>query len=384
MTVFHFVINNSCNLCCKYCGEEAFDRRIINKYKSFPEVDENIPEEMNFSIQTILAFLKSQENPTLVFYGGEPLLSHKKIEEIVSKIDFPCILAIQTNGTLLDRISTKTINKFSTILVSIDGKRETTDYFRGEGTYKKIISNIKLVIKNGFKGNIIARMALMEPIDFYREATYLLKNKDYSFKEIHWQMNANFYPDFEYRNFKDWSKNYFDGVKKLLDLWIKEIKKGKVIKLYPFLGIIKRIIDIENKKDFENYYLPCGAGHSGFAIQTDGTIIPCPIMIGMKEYYLGNIIKSKITEKELNKKRVNVTGCSSCSHYKICGGRCLYSNIIRPWQKEEYKYLCNLTKKTIDLLEEKYKKEIKPQINNEKIKKEDFNYSQYIGPEIIP
>ncbi len=33
----------------------------------------------------------------------------------------------------------------------------------------------------------------------------------------------------------------------------------------------------------------CGGGWINYAIQTDGYIIPCPTMWGMKKYYLGNI-----------------------------------------------------------------------------------------------
>lgn len=35
--------------------------------------------------------------------------------------------------------------------------------------------------------------------------------------------------------------------------------------------------------------LCCGAGWAEFNIQTDGNITPCPVMAGMKNFYLGNI-----------------------------------------------------------------------------------------------
>lgn len=383
MVIFHLIINNSCNLCCKYCGELAFDKKINSNYCNFPEVDESLPEEMAFNVSDLVSFLKKYNNPVLVFYGGEPLLSYTKIEDIVKAIDFPCTYVIQTNGLLLDKISSTILNNFSTILVSIDGCKETTDYFRGVGTYDKLVQNIKFILKNGYKGNIIARMTLMEPISFYDEVMYLLNNKDYCFKEIHWQLNANFYPDFKFRKFKLWSKTYFSDLKKLYSFWLDELQKGNVIKLYPFLGITKRLIDLENNKDFEGYYLPCGAGHYGFGIQTDGNIVPCPIMVGMYTYYIGNIF-SKITEKELMHKSIKPSGCDLCKYYSICGGRCLYSNITKPWDKQDYDFLCDLTKKTIDVVTNGYNTRIKQFIFEKKLCVDDFSYKEYIGPEIIP
>lgn len=378
---YHLIINNNCNLDCRYCSKLAFDER-ANKI-TINNLDEQVPSEIKFDVSALIDFLRQDKDPWLIFYGGEPLLSHSKIEEIIQKIDFPINYVIQTNGVLLDKLSASTINRFNTVLVSIDGCKETTDYFRGDGTYGKVISNLKQITKNGYKGNIIARMTIMEPIDIEKEVRYLLNNKDFSLKEIHWQLNANFYTDFSFRGFQEWSKSYLQGIYNLADFWVKEMtEKQKVITLYPFLGIVKRFLELEDDNDFSEYYLPCGSGHSNYSIQTDGNIIPCPIMVGMKDYYLGNIKYSK-PEIVLSKKYCVSGECLNCNHYQICGGRCLYSNITKPWNNEQSKELCQVTKKTIDYLHFLFPK-IKQLIADEKINISDFDYEKYIGPEIIP
>lgn len=388
---YHLVINNYCNLDCKYCSQMAFDEKINSNYDSIPKIntDEMLPSKLKVSIPEIIEFLRKDKDPPenkwLIFYGGEPLLSIVEIEEIIERIDFPINYAIQTNGTLLDKISSEKLKKLKTILVSIDGQKENTDFFRGTGIYQKIINNLKIITKNGYSGNIIARMTIMEPTDIYKEVIFLLNNPEFKFKEIHWQLNANFYPDFEFRNWEIWiKKSYLSGIEKLVDYWVKEMKTGKVIKLYPFLGIINRIFELEEGTyEFETNkcYLPCGSGFANYSLQTDGKIIPCPIMVGMKDFYLGEITDNP---EDLKKKQLKPSGkCQTCDILKICGGRCLYSNLTNPWKEKEFELLCQITRKTIEKLETKIP-EIKKLIKEGKIKRKDFDFEKYIGPEIIP
>ena len=82
--------------------------------------------------------------PTLTFYGGEPLLRADLIDRIVREAPVQQFM-IQTNGLLLDRLSPEIINRFSTILVSLDGREGLTDANRGAGTYRKVMENIKKI-----------------------------------------------------------------------------------------------------------------------------------------------------------------------------------------------------------------------------------------------
>ena len=60
---------------------------------------------------------------------------------------------IQTNGLLLDKLEPKYVNRFHTILVSIDGEEALTDYYRGKGTFRKVINNLKQSSETAFEGN---------------------------------------------------------------------------------------------------------------------------------------------------------------------------------------------------------------------------------------
>ena len=84
-----------------------------------------------------------------------------------------------------------------------------------------------------------------------------------------------------------------------------------------------------------------------FSIQTDGTIIPCPVMIGMKDYYLGHIREAH----PLKLRQVhNKEPCTDCKIFKECWGRCLYANITKRWSKNTYNLVCKTVEKYIKAL----------------------------------
>jgi len=97
---------------------------------------------------------------------------------------------MQTNGLLLDKLEPKYLNRFHTLLVSIDGEEALTDHYRGKGTFRKVIDNLKLIKQNGFSGDLIARMTIMESTDLEGQVKWFLNNPEFSFTSIHWQLNA--------------------------------------------------------------------------------------------------------------------------------------------------------------------------------------------------
>ena len=59
---------------------------------------------------------------------------------------------IQTNGLLLHNLPSETTNRFSVILVSLDGEKELTDTNRGEGVYDRVMENVRKIRANGLHG----------------------------------------------------------------------------------------------------------------------------------------------------------------------------------------------------------------------------------------
>ncbi|MGQ9726836.1 MAG: SPASM domain-containing protein, partial [Candidatus Bathycorpusculaceae bacterium] len=253
-----------------------------------------------------------------------------------------------------------------------------TDYYRGHGTFRRVVENLRLIRRNGFVGEIIARMTVMEQTDIYKQVKWLMENSEFPFSSVHWQLNAGFWSrDFERREFKRWSEeSYNPGIRKLVKFWVDCMEeKGIVFRLYPFLGIAQSLLLGE-----ERSLLRCGAGWINYAIQTDGHIVPCPSMWGMKDYYLGHI--SNADPLRLRKFFVGEP-CTKCQIFNMCGGRCLYANVTKRWNASAYKLVCKTVQNLIEAIHAEIPK-IKGLIREKKIRLEDFKFMKYNGCEIIP
>ncbi|MEM4270704.1 MAG: TIGR04084 family radical SAM/SPASM domain-containing protein [Candidatus Pacearchaeota archaeon] len=366
---YHLILTESCNSECRYCYKKSFEDFGNNLDKKF-KFDFSCPENLEIGIKKLKGFLEKDKNAVLIFYGGEPLLQIEKIKEIIDNINVP--FRMQTNGKLLNKLPLKYLNKIEKILISIDGDRERTDFQKGKGTYNKIVRNLKKVRREGYKGELVARMTISEFPDIYEQVLHLLNLK--IFDSIHWQLDAGFYKfDFDKIKFKNFVEEYNESITKLVSFWLNEMEKGKVLKIYPFIGIMESLLKNKTTK------LRCGAGHSGYAITTNGKIVACPIMNYIKEFEAGDLDTNpeKLKKFEISGK------CLNCKEKDLCGGRCLYENKTELWPVDGQELICKTVKHLIKEIKKIFP-EVRELISQGKIKIEDFNYEKYFGPEIIP
>jgi uncharacterized protein len=372
---FHIILTDDCNLCCIYCRAKAFLNLPESEAERAVIIDEDLPTEVAYDTEDLYQFLKRDPSPTITFYGGEPLLRADLIERIVNEAPVQRFM-MQTNGVLLDRLPPETMNRFATVLVSLDGRKQLTDAHRGGGVYKNVMENVRKIRSRGYKGELIARMTVTEKTDIVDAVRYLADNPDYSFSSIHWQIDANFASDFSQRRFSDWAGgSYNPGIRTLVNDWIALMEKtGSIPKWYPFLDPMEDLLRGRTSR------LRCGSGYANYSILTNGYIAPCPVMIGMRQYYLGHIN----TADPLNLPVVPVGGeCTRCRIMDFCGGRCLYSNITRPWNEEERRLVCGTVENLYDALVGALPR-VRELIASGAILQEDFAHEKFNGCEIIP
>ena len=190
---YHIILTENCNLRCRYCYEKSFaefDNGLDEKFK----FDFSDPEYSVVELEKLKKFLTQDNEPVLIFYGGEPLLQWKKIIEIIDSLkDTNVKFRMQTNGILLDTLPIEYLEKISKILISIDGDKERTDKNRGEGTYDKVMGNIKKIKEKGYSGELIARMTIAQDCpDLYEQVLSLIKA---GFTSVNWQLDAGFYKE---------------------------------------------------------------------------------------------------------------------------------------------------------------------------------------------
>jgi len=372
---FYVTLATNCNMKCSYCyGKSCED---FNSDFHGLQIDYSLPPSISYNVETLRRFLKDEPHPLLVFYGGEPLLQMHQMEAVMDAVP-RAKFVIQTNGLLLDKVETGYLERFSTIYASLDGDETLTDHYRGKGTFTRVARNLNAVRERGFKGEIVARMTVGEETEIDRQVMALLEEEDLPISSVHWQLDALFWQnDFARRDFANWATDsYNPKVRRLIGIWMEHMREeGKVLRLYPFIGVMESMLLGENSR------LRCGAGWSLFNIQTDGNITPCPVMAGLKDFYVGNIQDTR--PNGLREIMHLSEPCKDCNVRYLCGGRCLYANVTKLWGIQGFDLVCVTVRNMISALHDVLS-EVRKLIIDGKIGLSDFQYEKYDGCEIIP
>jgi radical SAM protein with 4Fe4S-binding SPASM domain len=73
--------------------------------------------------------------------------------------------------------------------------------------------------------------------------------------------------------------------------------------------------------------------------------LACPIAFDVGWSKVGNIFSN--TPSDLSRVEVD-NDCKICKYFALCGGRCLYINKEKLWNKMNMDMVCEVTKFTID------------------------------------
>ncbi|MHA1838527.1 MAG: TIGR04084 family radical SAM/SPASM domain-containing protein [Candidatus Ranarchaeia archaeon] len=361
--LYFLVITGRCDLRCIYCGADLS-----------PEDNDSI----SYSLQDLKNFISRDPDPTIIFYGGEPLLRLDRIKHIMSSVDATYLL--QTNGLHLNKLEDHFLQRLNAILVSIDGRPVTTDYYRGNGVHQRILQNIRAIRKRGYKGDLIARMTVSEQTDIYLDVTYLLNLENPCFDHIHWQLDVLWddSPHTRWNDFGSWrKKKYQPGISLLVRQWFQTIRDTGVIPgIVPFQGIMKILLTGDQTE------LQCGAGLNAFSINKKGEIKVCPVSTDYSFAKLGHI-KHEYPKNLPGQVRIGEP-CLSCKIKSICGGRCLFANKTCLWGPHYFNEVCKTVRHLIRELRQ-IQPAIQELIDKGQLTMAEFRYPDFNnGLEIIP
>ncbi len=286
-----------------------------------------MPSEIEYPLSLLKRFIEDDSDPVIAFYGGEPLLRMKQMERIMDNIHARYVL--QTNGVYLDRMKKDYLKRFSSILVSIDGRKNLTEYYRGR-IYDRVIKNVTQIKEMGYNGDLIARMVAGERTEIFSDVIHLMNLG--IFTHVHWQIDAIWSDMERLKNFDIWVEKYNRGISVLSKEFFKILRSGKIPGIVPFLGVLKAFIHEPNPSP------PCGAGINSLSITTDGRILACPICPEFEWNMMGDIYSGIL-------KRVSIRDpCVRCEIFNVCGGRCLFTNRERLWGDEGFRLVCRTVK----------------------------------------
>ncbi|MGA2035845.1 MAG: TIGR04084 family radical SAM/SPASM domain-containing protein [Thermoguttaceae bacterium] len=358
---YHVSLTKECNLFCSYCGRGS----------------ETPPREIQYSIGDLKSFLSRDSDPVIEFYGGEPLIRVEVMRTIMDEI--PGRYVIQTNGMFLDRIEPKYLTRLHSILVSIDGTREVTDNERGAGVYDRVTRNVGLVRDRGFRGDLVARMTVVQGSDVYQNVRHLLGTG--LFDHVHWQLSFSTFWEAGERTepgLAEWITSYDSGVSSLVDAWVDEMaRSSRVEGIVPFIGVMGSLLSGEKSR------LRCGSGVDFFSVMPDGRISACPVSVDFDFSVIGSIFDN--APSSLRDLVTIGEPCTSCEILDVCGGRCLFVNRSQELLREDgYSFICSTVRHLVAKLWDALP-QVQALIADGVIRRSEFEYPELNnGCEIIP
>ena len=309
-----FVIHTTknCNFRCKYCALDFYKDNMQSS------------TEMGI-INYVEKNIKSYNNVTFSWFGGEPLLNIKSIEHISKKVIDICSIykipyksSITTNGYLLTpNIIEKLIkNKIFRMVITIDGIKNNHDSLRvlsdGSPTFNKIINNLKY-IRDNVKDR---RLRIVIRTNFTKES-YETIDEYYSFFDKEFGNDKRF--SLFARIAGDW------GGHRIKEISSNLLDKGDyntiLRKISSLNGNIKFMMNCEDI-DIGGY---CNANYiNKFTIGVDGLISKCDS--SDKEISIGKLEENGLMDidfneysKWMNNVKYVDEKCDNCFYSINCG-----------------------------------------------------------------
>lgn len=152
--IFSAMLTQKCNLNCSYCFEHNKSGKDMDPNRSYDALT-------NSGKRDVIPNYKS------FIIGGEPFCNYSWIEKLNELIKSNPVLtekhkndlimsnnSLITNGTLLDKYQNEILNNNLHLQISLDGTKKAHDSCRvdynNQGSYDKIVSNIKLLEDKDF------------------------------------------------------------------------------------------------------------------------------------------------------------------------------------------------------------------------------------------
>ncbi|MFH1933883.1 MAG: radical SAM protein [Pseudomonadota bacterium] len=306
---FQWHITEKCNLRCKHCY-----------HSNYTSASELSLSELIFIADKINSTLgKWNKDGTLSITGGEPFVVMDKLFPLLKyinaleKINYFDVL---TNGSLFDEAilaKLKEFKKLRRVQVSLEaGNQKLNDQIRGNGSFEKTLSAIRLLKKNGFQVAVMMTLSNINKNEVEPLIELLKKERVDTFSA------ERFIPEGAGANLKDEflpADEVREVFQKIYSIAMKE-DKIRILLYRPLFALL-------NGNDPTVGAL-CSAGNNALTVMHDGTIYPCrrlPIPIGnaltdsfYKVWYTSQVLWDIRNTKNIKGK------CADCNLIPVCRG----------------------------------------------------------------
>jgi len=323
-----------CNLTCKHCYATAAD-------KDFPgELDTQ-------QVFDVMDNLKAFGVPVLILSGGEPLMRPDIFDISHRAKEMGFYVGLSSNGTLIDENNIDDIVKvgYNYVGISIDGMRETHDYFRRkQGSFDEALRGVRLCHDAGIKVGL--RFTLTQ--DNKQDLPGLLQLMDDEHVDKFYLSHLN-YAGRGNKNRRDDLHHQMtrDAMDLLIDTVLKDVEAGRRREFVTgnndadgvYLLLWARKNMPEHAQRLEQMLLRWGGNSSGVNIANIDNIGNVHPDTMWWDYTIGSVKQRPFSEiwmdtsdplmAGLKLDRRPVEGrCAECRHLDICGG----NSRTRAWQ----------------------------------------------------
>ncbi|MBP5443853.1 MAG: radical SAM protein [Treponema sp.] len=320
LNALYLNMTERCNLKCSYCfassrNELGSSAITLDKYREILNSAKKI----------------SNGDMSIIFTGGEPLLSENTIPAAQYAKELGYSTRLLTNATLIDKSNAeKLASIFDLFKISMDGSTaEIHDYYRGHGSYQKTLHAIELL--KSYNANVqIAMTVTRENVN------------DISEMNRKWGETLTFQPLFPLGRAKD-NSNILTGEEYYESLCVYE-------RINPFSDI-ESIINAHMKN---HSIMKCSLGDGELSISCTGDVYPCQLLHDEK-FYLGNIQENTLEEIYKSPKNNNfkthtvdcIDKCKICDFKYLCGGACQARHFSETGSIDKAGDFCEYEKKGI-------------------------------------
>ena len=345
------MLTESCNLRCRYCFIEhkfpvnhTFHSLTFDMAKQGIDVFvKHLPESLENGL----------ENPTIGFYGGEPLLNLSTLKQSLSyitylkdkkKIPSHTALTLNTNGTLISLEIAKFLKEQNvSTAVSIDGPQAIHDRGRpdisGKGSFQRAIEGIALLKECGADVGISCAVT-MHNLEYLEEITeWFFDQMEVEVLGFNILLDGGL-PDPDF-NLNDYSTKL---ERKMVKCFQIARKKGK----QEERGFRLAMSFAEGKV----HYYDCGACGQQLVVDPRGRFGPCHAYIHSEKNFVPanpfiDIFSHPLWQEWRKRSPLNMRQCQKCIALGICGGGCPYNAESRKgsiWEIDEVfcSFACSL------------------------------------------
>ncbi|MHB8171186.1 MAG: thioether cross-link-forming SCIFF peptide maturase [Thermincolia bacterium] len=341
-------IAHDCNLRCSYCfagtGNFGGDRSLMSL------------EVGRKAIDLLIQRSGPRRNCEIDFFGGEPLLNFKVVQDLVAygrqgaaEAGKEFKFTLTTNAILLTPEIEKWLNDNGiSVVLSLDGRPHVNDnvrtYVDGSGCYDEILPNIKRFVESRNNEN------------YYVRGTFTHHNLDFSQDVLHLvDQGLNLVsvepvvapPEEDYAFKPEDLPILEEEYEKLTRAYLTRAEQGQPFNFFHFN------LDLTGGPCLPKRLSGCGAGHEYLAVAPGGKLYPCHQFVGREEFLVGDVFAGHLNGelmKNFQKAHVyNKEKCQTCWAKFYCSGGC-HANAYGANHDlyQPYEIGCRLEKKRLE------------------------------------